>query len=132
MKDFPQTIMRPICGILRTKCEMHSVNGEELNKASTFRRLSLRIFSDPTDPSSMWKKNVKDIGGEILCVSQFTLLANTTKGNKPDFHRAMVSYNCNLYYNMLFICPSVRAENVLVKYIHLSSNFWEGLTLQTK
>ena len=38
----------------------------------------------------MWKANVKDIQGEVLCVSQFTLMANTSKGNKPDFHRAMV------------------------------------------
>jgi len=49
--------------------------------------LSLRIFSDAS--GNMWKKSVKDIDGEVLCVSQFTLLANTTKGNKPDFHRAM-------------------------------------------
>ena len=38
----------------------------------------------------MWKTSVKDVAGEVLCVSQFTLLANTTKGAKPDFHRAMV------------------------------------------
>lgn len=38
----------------------------------------------------MWKASVKDIGGEVLCVSQFTLMASTSKGSKPDFHRAMV------------------------------------------
>ncbi|KIM86309.1 hypothetical protein PILCRDRAFT_322107 [Piloderma croceum F 1598] len=48
--------------------------------------LSLRVFSDTTD--TMWKASVKDVDGEILCVSQFTLMANTNK-NKPDFHRAM-------------------------------------------
>ncbi|ATY65553.1 deacylase [Cordyceps militaris CM01] len=37
---------------------------------------------------SGWKKNVTDISGEVLCVSQFTLLAKTTKGTKPDFHGA--------------------------------------------
>ncbi|KAJ4022513.1 D-tyrosyl-tRNA(Tyr) deacylase [Fusarium irregulare] len=35
-----------------------------------------------------WKKSVSDIEGEVLCVSQFTLLASTKKGAKPDFHGA--------------------------------------------
>ncbi|CAL1705490.1 unnamed protein product [Somion occarium] len=51
--------------------------------------LSLRVFQD--EKGAWWKSNVKDIGGEVLCVSQFTLFANTSKGNKPDFHRAMAS-----------------------------------------
>ncbi|KAI9603898.1 hypothetical protein H4Q26_003507 [Puccinia striiformis f. sp. tritici PST-130] len=37
-----------------------------------------------------WKQSIRDINGEILIVSQFTLLAKTKKGNKPDFHKAMV------------------------------------------
>ncbi|OCH93853.1 D-tyrosyl-tRNA deacylase [Obba rivulosa] len=51
--------------------------------------LSLRVFSDAA--GAMWKQSVKDIEGDVLCVSQFTLLANTAKGNKPDFHRAMAT-----------------------------------------
>ncbi|VDB82862.1 unnamed protein product [Peniophora sp. CBMAI 1063] len=51
--------------------------------------LTLRIFDDAN--GNMWKASVKDIAGDVLCVSQFTLLANTSKGNKPDFHKAMGS-----------------------------------------
>ncbi|KAF8499952.1 D-Tyr tRNAtyr deacylase-like domain-containing protein [Gautieria morchelliformis] len=51
--------------------------------------LSLRVF-DGAD-GAMWRQSVKDIAGDVLCVSQFTLLANTAKGSKPDFHRAMGS-----------------------------------------
>ncbi|KAH7889485.1 D-Tyr tRNAtyr deacylase-like domain-containing protein [Phlebopus sp. FC_14] len=61
--------------------------------------LSLRVFSD--DRGGMWKASVKDIAGEVLCVSQFTLMANTTKGNKPDFHRAMSSESSRQLYSVL-------------------------------
>ncbi|KAG6336932.1 hypothetical protein ID866_2170 [Astraeus odoratus] len=59
--------------------------------------LSLRVFSDAS--GVMWKSSVKDISGEVLCVSQFTLMANTTKGNKPDFHRAMSSESSRQLYS---------------------------------
>ncbi|EUC57775.1 D-tyrosyl-tRNA(Tyr) deacylase [Rhizoctonia solani AG-3 Rhs1AP] len=49
--------------------------------------LSLKVFDDPAN-GAMWKKSVKDVEGEILCVSQFTLMAKTIKGAKPDFHKA--------------------------------------------
>ncbi|KAG1728613.1 D-Tyr tRNAtyr deacylase-like domain-containing protein [Suillus paluster] len=52
----------------------------------TNKILNIRVFDAN---GTMWKSSVKDIAGDVLCVSQFTLMANTTKGNKPDFHRAM-------------------------------------------
>jgi D-tyrosyl-tRNA(Tyr) deacylase len=49
-------------------------------------RLTLKVFDDPLT-GGMWKRSVKDVEGEILCVSQFTLMAKTIKGAKPDFHK---------------------------------------------
>lgn len=58
--------------------------------------LSLRVFEDIDQPAGTstewvgkpWSKNVSQVDGEILCVSQFTLYGTIKKGTKPDFHRA--------------------------------------------
>lgn len=57
----------------------------EIDKLSK-KVLSLRIFED--ESRNLWKKNIKEANGEILSVSQFTLMAKTKKGTKPDFHLA--------------------------------------------
>ena len=57
--------------------------------------INLRIFNDekdvmPARPDgrSVGNISVKDTGGEILVISQFTLHASTEKGNRPSYSRA--------------------------------------------
>ena len=46
---------------------------------------SLRIFSDK---NGLMNNSVREVGGEVIVVSQFTLYAKTKKGNRPSFFGA--------------------------------------------
>jgi D-tyrosyl-tRNA(Tyr) deacylase len=57
----------------------------------TDRILTYRIFENDDNPAKYGKldKNVQQVGGGLLLVSQFTLMAKTDKGRRPDFGDAM-------------------------------------------
>ena len=55
----------------------------------------LRIFEDENEKMNL---SIKDINGEILLVSQFTLYANTKDGNRPSFTDSMKFEEANKMY----------------------------------
>lgn len=74
--------------------------------------LKLRMWDD--DAGGRWKRSVQDIDGDILCVSQFTLLASTKKGSKPDFHATMAGAQAKELYDYFYakVQQGYRADRV--------------------
>lgn len=70
-------------------------------KDVAYKSMNLRIFED--DQGKMGQ-SVKDIDGEIIIVSQFTLAGNCKKGLRPDFTTAMQPDIANDYYEYFVEC----------------------------
>ena len=72
--------------------------------------LGLRIFEDENGKTNL---SLKDVNGELLMVSQFTLYANCKKGNRPSFIEVEETEKANeLYKHFLIKCKENGIEKV--------------------
>jgi D-tyrosyl-tRNA(Tyr) deacylase len=84
------------------------------DKKTTAKNLALklarlRIFPDD---EGRFSHSVRDVGGSVLVVSQFTLLGDTSKGNRPSFSDAAPAELAQPLYEQF--CDTLRAEGVKV------------------
>jgi D-aminoacyl-tRNA deacylase len=68
----------------------------------------LRIFNDEEGKMNL---SVRDVGGEVLAVSQFTLLADTKKGKRPSFVGAAPPEEAEPLFD--YLCERLRAAGVV-------------------
>lgn len=75
---------------------------------------NMRIFNDEND---LMNKSIKEVNGNILLISQFTLMANTKKGNRPSFIQAAKPDQAKPFYEKM--------TNILS--VHLGKNIETGI-----
>lgn len=73
--------------------------GDDINKIKYLAKkiVNLRIFPDEND---IMNKSILDYGGEVLSISQFTLYADTSKGNRPSYIKALGGEEANKLYEL--------------------------------
>lgn len=90
--------------ILLGICDSDTESSAELLARKT---AALRIFCDENDKMNL---SLLDVGGEALVISNFTLCADTKKGNRPSFINAMEPQKANKLYN--YYCEKLKENGV--------------------
>lgn len=85
------------------------VDGDTQSEAELLARKTamLRVFEDENGKMNL---SVLDVDGEILCISQFTLCADTKKGNRPSFTPSAEPTEANRLYD--YFCEQLKANGV--------------------
>jgi D-tyrosyl-tRNA(Tyr) deacylase len=84
-------------------------DGPDDARAMADKLASLRIFEDPDGRMNL---SAAEVGGGLLIVSQFTLLGDARKGNRPGFSDAAPPEEANALYQS--VCELVRAKGLQV------------------
>jgi D-tyrosyl-tRNA(Tyr) deacylase len=89
---------------------IEEADGDEDIEWLTTKIINLRIFNDAEDVMNI---SIKDDGGNIIVVSQFTLHASTKKGNRPSYIKAArPEIAIPLYEKFVRVLQTVLGKNV--------------------
>ena len=77
--------------------------------------LKLRIFDDD---NNVMNRNILETNGEVLSISQFTLYADTNKGNRPSYIKALNSKEASILYQ--------KFNEKLSKYIKVETGIFQS------
>ena len=111
-------------GVLILVCAMQGDDDTQAEKLA--QKISkLRIFKDE---DGRMNRSLTDIGGAALIVSQFTLAADTTRGNRPGFSGAASPKDGQRLYN--YFCDQMRLLNIPVETGEFGADMNVSLTNQ--
>ena len=89
--------------------------GDNLDKINYLinKILNLRVFDDE---NGVMNKSILEVGGSILSISQFTLYADTSKGNRPSYIKALKGEESIKLYDLF--------NEELSKHIHVETGIF--------